>query len=69
MSNYIYEVTFLFSNLFKEASNNTGRLFADYTSFQKFLILQVLGVPCAVLDILRSHSITKKFSLNKLCTT
>ena len=53
---------------FKKRLITQATQFADYASFQKFLLLQVLGVLCAVLDILRSHSITKKFSLNKLCT-
>ena len=48
---------------------NTGYLVCGLCVISKFLLLQVLGVSCTVLDFLRSHSITKKFSLNKLCTT
>ena len=69
MSNYVYVVTCLLLNLFKEAFIDTGYLVCGLCAISKFLLLQVLGVPCTVLDFLRSHSIAKKFSLNILCTT
>ena len=68
-SNYIYFVTCLFLNFFKEALNNTGYSVCRLCTISKFLLLQVLGVPCTVLDFLRSHSMTKNLSLNKLCST
>ena len=54
MSSYIYVVTRLFSNLFKEALNTTGYSVCRLCIISKLLILQVLGVPCTVLDILRA---------------
>ena len=69
MSNYVYVVTCLLLNLFKEGYINTGYLVCRLCVISKCLLSQVLGVPFTVLDFLRSHSITKKLSLNKLCTT
>ena len=66
--NYIYVVTCLFFNVFNEIFNDT-----DYSVSRLCIILKLFiitgSVSCTVLDILRSHSITKTLSLNKLCTT
>ena len=61
-------VTCLFFNVFNEIFNDT-----DYSVSRLSIILKLFiitgSVSCTVLDILRSHSITKTLSLNKLCTT
>ena len=54
MSNYIYVVARLFSNLFKEVLNTSGYSVGRLCIISKLSILQVLGVPCTVLDILRA---------------
>ena len=68
IKNYIYVVTCLFFNVFNEIFNDT-----DYSVSRLCIILKLFiitgSVSCTVLDILRSHSITKTLSLNKLCTT
>ena len=65
MSNYICVVTCLFFNVFNEIFNDT-----DYSVSRLCIILKLFiitgSVSCTVLDILRSHSITKTLSLNKL---
>ena len=70
MSDYKAFATCLFFNLFNEILNDT-----DYSVSRLCIILKLFIITgsvswsCTVPDILRSHSITKTLSLNKLCTT
>ena len=61
-------VTCLFFYVFNEIFNDT-----DYSVSRLCIIVKLFiitgSVSCTVPDILRSHSITKTLSLNKLCTT